>query len=83
MDFNLPVIFRVKCHLNHPLSPHFILTSKKLITGPFVFQAELRTKFVSLAPSHEDPRSSSKKILGMPGSPNKIKNIAAMFEQKT
>lgn len=50
-------------------------------------QAELRTKFVSLIPQNND-ESKSRKGAGIgkhggPGSPNKIKNIAAMFEQKT
>ena len=56
-------------------------------------QAELRTKFVSLipaAPSNEETKNNSRKSnsgsigkLGGPGSPSKIKNIAALFEQKT
>jgi len=48
-----------------------------------ILQAELRTKFVSLAPPVEESKSSTRKIGGGPGSPSKIKNIAAMFEQKT
>jgi len=54
-------------------------------------QAELRTKFVSLIPpSCEENKNSGRKNnsgsvgkLGGPGSPSKIKNIAALFEQKT
>ena len=54
-------------------------------------QAELRTKFVSLIPpSNEETKNNSRKSnsgsigkLGGPGSPSKIKNIAALFEQKT
>lgn len=54
-------------------------------------QAELRTKFVSLIPPNgDDTKGNSRKgggnsvgKMGGPGSPNKIKNIAAMFEQKT
>jgi hypothetical protein len=51
-------------------------------------QAELRTKFVSLnPPSGDDAKLHARKSvaakLAGPGSPNKIKNIAALFEQKT
>jgi hypothetical protein len=58
-------------------------------------QAELRTKFVSLVPTtqtqtqnSEETKNNSRKNnsvgkMGGPGSPSKIKNIAALFEQKT
>jgi hypothetical protein len=54
-------------------------------------QAELRTKFVSLVPANnEETKNNSRKNNpgsigkhGGPGSPSKIKNIAALFEQKT
>ena len=54
-------------------------------------QAELRTKFVSLVPptqNSEETKNNSRKNnsvgkMGGPGSPSKIKNIAALFEQKT